>query len=214
VVDNIPNGASADYGAEPAFHYRERTNKLARCAGLLQIQKMNKLFFLVAVLGFVVNMQASQELLTDLLGQPINTDQGGGNQHQGCNIYNGLGYLGTSVDLARITVARSAFSNESYVVIWQGPVVKNQPPPANAIVLPGSDTTLAYPPPFVVSFSDLLLNHVIPPPVDATTIYSIAIVDVDKNGNIKTNTSAQFGFPYLNSQLQNTFNITTQLGSG
>jgi hypothetical protein len=172
------------------------------------------LILMLLVLGFVVNTQASQVLLTDLLNQPINTDQGGGNQHQGSNIYNGLGYLGTSVDLARITVQRSAFSNESYVVIWQGPVVKNQPPPASAIILPNSDSTLVNPPPFVVNFSALLLAGTIPPPVDATTIYSIAVIDVDKNGNTKTNTSAQFGFPYLNSQLQNTFNMTTQLGNG
>jgi hypothetical protein len=175
---------------------------------------MQKLLFLVGVLSFAVHTQASQVALTDLLNQPINTDQGGGNQHQGSNIYNGLGYLGTSVDLARITIQRSAFSGESYVVIWQGPAVKNQPPPANAIVIPGSDSLSPYPPPFVVNFSALLLNGTVPPPVDATTIYSIAVMEVGQNGKAKTNTSAQFGFPYLNSQLQNTFNITTQLGSG
>jgi hypothetical protein len=66
----------------------------------------------------------------------------------------------------------------------------------------------------VVNFSALLLNGTVPPPVDATTIYSIAVMEVGPNGKAKTNTSAQFGFPYLNSQLQNTFNIATQLGSG
>jgi hypothetical protein len=176
--------------------------------------KKQKLLVLVGVLGFAVHTQASQVYLTDLMNQPINTDQGGGNQHQGSNIYNGLGYLGTSVDLARITVQRSAVNGESYVVIWQQPIVKNIAPPDDAIVIPGSDSFSSYPLPFVINFSALLLNGTVPPPVDATTIYSIAVIEVNKNGIKKTITSAQFGFPYLNSQLQNTFNITTQLGSG
>jgi hypothetical protein len=175
---------------------------------------LKTILFLLATLGFIVNTQASQVLLTDLIGQPINTDQGGGNQHQGSNIYNGLGYLGTSPDLALITIARTADSGESYVVIWQGVVNKNQDPPASAIKLPGSDTTLTNPPPFVVNFSALLLAGTIPPPVDATTIYSIAVIEVDSHGKASTKTSAQFGFPYLNSQLQNMFDITTQLGNG
>jgi hypothetical protein len=91
-------------------------------------------------------------------------------------------------------------------------VNKNQNPPANAPVIPGSDTTLSQPPNLVIDFATLFLNGTIPPPVDSSTIYSIAVVEIGQNGNTHTRTSAQFGFPYLNSQLQNTFKITTQFG--
>jgi len=167
--------------------------------------------FLMAVLGLTVSTlrtQAAQVVITDLLNNVLNTNNGGGNQHQGTNIY-------YTVDLARVTVQRSSFSGESYVVVWQGVVDKNQNPPANAAVIPGSDTTLSQPPNLVIDFATLLLNGTIPPPVDSSTIYSIAVVEITgsgKSATAHTRTSAQFGFPNLNPQLQNTFNIKTQLG--
>jgi hypothetical protein len=168
--------------------------------------------------------QASQTILTDLLNQPINTDQGGGNQHQGTNIYTGIAspsgspYFGTSVDLARITVQRSAFNGESYILVWQGAVVKNQQPPPTAVKIPGSDTLLSNPPIFTFDFSALFLNGTIPPPLASNslatpTIYSIAVIEIGSNGKPSTETSAQFGFPYLNSQGQNLFKLGTQLGN-
>jgi hypothetical protein len=164
--------------------------------------------FLMAVLGLTMSTlstQAAQVVITDLMNNVLNTNNGGGNQHQGSNIYN-------TVDLARVTVQRSSFSGESYVVVWQGVVDKNQNPPANAAVIPGSDTTLSQPPNLVIDFATLLLNGTIPPPVNSSTIYSIAVVEITGNGTAHTRSSAQFGFPDLNSQLQNTFNTTTQLG--
>jgi hypothetical protein len=167
--------------------------------------------FLMTAVGLTMSTlstQAAQVVITDLLNNVLNANNGGGNQHQGTNIY-------TTVDLARVTVQRSSFSGESYVVVWQGVVDKNQNPPANAAVIPGSDTTLSQPPNLVIDFATLLLNGTIPPPVNSSTIYSIAVVEITGNGNnatAHTRTSAQFGFPDLNSQLQNTFNTTTQLG--
>jgi hypothetical protein len=164
--------------------------------------------FLMAVLGLTMSTlstQAAQVVITDLMNNVLNTNNGGGNQHQGNNIYN-------TVDVARVTVQRSSFSGESYVLVWQGVVDKNQNPPANATVIPGSDTTLSQPPNLVIDFATLLLNGTIPPPVDSSTIYSIAVVEITGNGTAHTRSSAQFGFPDLNSQLQNTFNTRTQLG--
>jgi hypothetical protein len=166
--------------------------------------------FLMAVLGLTMSTlstQAAQVVITDLMNNVLNTNNGGGNQHQGNNIYN-------TVDVARVTVQRSSFSGENYVVVWQGVVDKNQNPPANAAVIPGSDTTLSQPPNLVIDFATLLLNGTIPPPVNSSTIYSIAVVEITGNGNGKAHTraSAQFNFPNLNSQLQNTFKINAQLG--
>jgi hypothetical protein len=168
--------------------------------------------FLMAVLGLTTSplcTQAAQVVITDLLNNVLNTNNGGGNQHQGSGspIYN-------TPDVARVTVQRSSFSGENYVVVWQGVVDKNQNPPANAAVIPGSDTTLSQPPNLVIDFATLLLNGTIPPPVNSSTIYSIAVVEITGNGNGKAHTraSAQFNFPNLNSQLQNTFKINAQLG--
>jgi hypothetical protein len=166
--------------------------------------------FLMAVLGLTISTlstQAAQVVITDLMNNVLNSNKGGGNQHPGSGnpVY-------STPDAARISVQRSSFNGESYVLVWQGALVKNQAPPANAVKVPGSDTTLSNPPNLDIDFSTLLLNGIIPPPVDSTTVYSIAIMEVNGGGKVKTEVSAQFNFPNLNSQLQNTFNITTQLG--
>jgi hypothetical protein len=155
--------------------------------------------FLMAALGLTMSAlstQAAQVVITDLMNNQLNSNKGGGNQHpsSGNPVYD-------SPDVARITIQRTSFNGESYVVVWQGVVDKNQNPPANAVRVSGSDTTLSNPPNLDIDFSTLLLNGIIPPPVDSTTVYSIAVISVNNGGHVKTEVSAQFNFPNLNSQL-------------
>jgi hypothetical protein len=154
--------------------------------------------FLMAALGLTMSAlstQAAQVVITDLMNNQLNSNKGGGNQHPGSGnpVYD-------SPDVARITIQRTSFNGESYVVVWQGVVDKNQNPPANAVRVSGSDTTLSNPPNLDIDFSTLLLNGIIPPPVDSTTVYSIAVISVNNGGHVKTEVSAQFNFPNLNSQ--------------
>jgi len=199
--------------------------------------------FLMAVLGLTMSTlstQAGQCVITDVMNNVCNTNNGGGNQDQSCgngggnqdqscgngggdqdqSCGNGGGNqqqgCGSSTcntpDVARVTVQRSSCSGENYVLVWQGVVDNNGNPPCNAVKVPCSDTTLSNPPNLDIDFSFLLLNGTIAPPVDCSTIYSIAAVEVNGYGNTQTIASAQFNFPNLSSQLQNTFNINTQFG--
>jgi hypothetical protein len=99
----------------------------------------------VRSVGAVVSEQV---VITDLMNNQLNSNKGGGNQHPGSGnpVYD-------SPDVARITIQRTSFNGESYVVVWQGVVDKNQNPPANAVRVSGSDTTLSNPPNLDIDFS-------------------------------------------------------------
>jgi hypothetical protein len=184
--------------------------------------QLNKLL-LMAALGLTMSAlssQAAQVTVLDVLnltgvGPVLNTNAGGGNQHGGSTnplfSFNG--------DLPRITVQRSSFGTaESYLVIYQGTITKNQAPPVGSPVLAGSDVTLANPADFYIDFSSaspvaqqiqaLLLTAL-------TSTWTIAVVEVTGGNKTKTDASFQFNFPGLksiNGALSPTLNVTTQSG--
>jgi hypothetical protein len=187
--------------------------------------KFNKTI-LTAVLGLTMSTlssQAAQINILDVLNltgiggpnTPLNTNSGGGNQHQGSNnpvfSFNG--------DLPRITVQRSSMGTKgNYLVIYQGAVIKNQPPPAGVVQLTGSYSSLANPPDFNIDFGSLsavatqICALLLASP---TATWTIATIENTGGSNAKTDDSFQFNFPNLkvvNGALTPTINISTQVG--
>jgi hypothetical protein len=145
---------------------------------------------------------------------PLNTNSGGGNQHQGNN-----NPVFSFNDLPIITVQRSSMgTNGSYLVIYQGLVTLNQPSPSGAVALTGSNSMVANPADFYIDFSSssavasqiYALSLGVP-----TATWTIASVEINGSGHAKTDASFQFNFPGLqavNGKLTPTLNVTTQSG--
>jgi len=202
---------------------------------------MNKAILIAALgmIGCVLNSQAAQVNILDIFNltgvggptTPLNTNSGGGNQHQQSKnpVFSFAG-----ATLPRMVFQRSQFNGQgnSYLQIYKGTVTQNQAPPAGSPVLIGSDTEgladPSSPPDFLIDYS----NYVTPGSVaeqiwnflsaDPTATYTIAVVEVTLVGNnppkpkATTIASFQFNFANLsNSGGQPTLNISlnTQLGN-
>jgi hypothetical protein len=187
--------------------------------------QLNKLL-LMAALGLTMGALSSQSAQINILdvlnltgvggpNTPLNTNSGGGNQHQGSSnplfSFNG--------DLPRLTVQRSSMgTNGNYLVIYQGLVTLNQPPPTGAITLSGSNSMIANPADFYIDFgsSSAVATQIYALLLAApTATWTIASVEVNGSGHAKTDASFQFNFPGLkvvNGALTPTLNVTTQSG--
>jgi hypothetical protein len=164
------------------------------------------------------------------LGAQLISNSGGGNQHGQAQdplfAFNG--------DLPRIIFQRMQFSSQpsdySYLAIYQGQVLQNQPPPTGSTILNGSTAVGPNPPDFLIDLGAPSPSNA---PQNAASqilamlqsapeaIYTIAVVEVNVTGNgnnqkLNTRGSIQFQFPnanVINGQLVPVFNITTQLGN-
>jgi hypothetical protein len=201
-----------------------------------------KRMLLMAALGLtasVLSSYATQVQVIDALnltdqGPLLISNSGGGNQHG--QAQDPLFVL--SGDLPRLIFTRSQFSSQasdySYLTIYQGTVIQNQPPPPGSTTLNGSTALGPNPPDFFIDFGAPSPPNA-PQPNAASQIqalllaapnavYTIAVVEVNVTGNgngnnqkLNTRGSIQFQFQNLNvinGQLVPSFNITTQLGNG
>ena len=173
---------------------------------------------LIIVLAFLaVGAKAGQVNILDIFnltgvggpGTPLNTNSGGGNQHQQSSnpVFSFAG-----AELPRIVFQRSHFNSQgnSYLQIYKGMVTKNQAPPAGSPVLIGSDTQAlanpSNPPDYLVDFSNYNIAGSVGEQIwnfisgDPSTTYTIAGVEATVVGNnqVKTTTIASFQFNFAN----------------
>src|ERR1700730_4761192 len=167
-----------------------------------------------------LSSQASKVTILDVLnltgvGPVLNTNAGGGNQHQGST----NPVFSFSADLPRITFQRSNMpTSGSWLVIYQGAVTANQVPPTGSPILSGSSSLVASPADFEIDFGSA---SAVAQQIDTllltapTSTWTIAVVETNNGGHNTTDASFQFnllGLKAVNGALVPTLKAATQLG--